>query len=133
MIVGQIKSRIAGATSREPNDAPGENPTFDINRPAPSSCRIGRVNPPHDFLSHSALGNRDVVLALQIKPELRAVAEVAGKAECRIGGDRAAAVENAGDAARRHAEIERQAVGAQSAAIKLAAEQPSGMNCRGHV
>ena len=97
------------------------------------SRRICRVYALHDFLTHFALGHRDVVSALQVEPELRAVAEVAGQPECRVGGDRAAAVKDAGDAARRHAEIERQAVGAEFPAFEFAAQQPSGMNCGCHV
>jgi hypothetical protein len=44
------------------------------------------------------LDDRDLVLALQIEPELRAVAEVASEPDRRIGGDRAPRVENIGDA-----------------------------------
>jgi seryl-tRNA synthetase len=64
-------------------------------------------------------------LALQVEPELRAVAEVAAKPYCGIGGDCAAAVENVSNAARRHAEIKREPICAEGARIQLSLEQTS--------
>jgi hypothetical protein len=47
------------------------------------------------------LDDRNIVLALQIKPELCAVSKVAAKTNRRIGGNRSATIQNVGDAARR--------------------------------
>ena len=55
-----------------------------------------------------ALHHGDVVLALQIEPELRTIAEIAAEPHGRIGGNRTAAVQNVRDPARRHAEIDRE-------------------------
>jgi len=52
------------------------------------------------------LDDRNVVLILQVQPELRAVAEVAAEPHRGVGRDRTPAVENVGDATRRHAEVE---------------------------
>ena len=65
------------------------------------------------------------MLALQVEPELRAVAEVAAEAHRRVGGDAAPPVQDVGDPARGHAEIEREPVGAQAPALELALQQAS--------
>ena len=52
------------------------------------------------------------MLALQVEPELRPVAEIAAKPERRIGADRPPLVQDVGDAAGRDAEIEREPIGA---------------------
>lgn len=44
-----------------------------------------------------ALDHRDIVLALQVEPELRPIAEIAAKADGSIGADGASAVHNIGD------------------------------------
>ena len=80
-----------------------------------------------DVLAVLALDRRDVELALQVEPELRAVTEIAAEPHRRVGGDRAAAVENVGDAAGRHADVERQPVGGQLARGKLAFQETAGM------
>jgi len=54
-----------------------------------------------------ALDHRNVVPRLQVQPELRAVAEIAAEPHGGISGDRAAAVEDVGDAPRRYAEVDR--------------------------
>jgi hypothetical protein len=46
-----------------------------------------------------ALDHRDVVLALQVKPELRAITKIVTKSHCGVGSDRPAPVQNVGDAA----------------------------------
>ena len=70
------------------------------------------------------------MLALQIEPELGAVAEIAAKADGRISGDRAAAVQDVGDAAGWHADIERKSIGTQSACGQLAFQQTARMGGR---
>jgi len=59
----------------------------------------------NNFFSPLAFHHRDIVLALQVEPKLRAVAKIAAEADRRVGGDRTAAVPNVGDAAGRHADI----------------------------
>ena len=81
---------------------------------------------PHDFPAHFTFRHRNIALALQVEPKSGAVAEVTGMAEPRIGRNGAAAIEDIGNAARRHAEIERQMIGAKLPAVQFAAEQPSG-------
>jgi hypothetical protein len=78
----------------------------------PYSRCIGRPDAARDFYASIAFDDSDVVLALQIVPELRAVAEVAAEADSRVGGDRAPAIQNVSNAAGRYADIERQPIGA---------------------
>ena len=59
-----------------------------------------------DFRADVAFGDGDVVLALKVEPELWGVAEIAGQAQRRIGGDGTPCIENAGDASRRYAQVE---------------------------
>jgi ActR/RegA family two-component response regulator len=47
-----------------------------------------------DLLAAFAPDPRDVMLALEIEPESGAVAEIAAESHRRLGGDRAAAVDN---------------------------------------
>jgi len=49
-------------------------------------------------------------MALQVEPELRAVAEVEAEPERRVGGDAAAAVDDLGDAVWRNADRTREPV-----------------------
>ena len=64
-----------------------------------SSGRIGRPHAPGDFGALLPLDDADVVLALQVQPELRAVTEIAAEPHRRVDGDRTAAVEDIGDPA----------------------------------
>src|SRR6185437_16293936 len=52
---------------------------------------------------------------------------------CGVGGDRAPRVENVGDAAGRHADVERQPIGGELARHKFSLEQAAGMGNGGHV
>ena len=79
-----------------------------------------------------ALDHGDVELTLQVQPELRAIAEIAAKADRGIGGDRSPAVQDVGDAAGRHADIERQPIGAQCARAQFALQQTAGMHGARH-
>ena len=56
-----------------------------------------------DFGAAFAFDGRDIVLALQIEPELSAIAEIPAEPQGGVGGDRAAAIEDIGDAPRGHA------------------------------
>jgi hypothetical protein len=66
-----------------------------------------------------ALDNGNVVLALQSEPELCAVSKISPKAHGGIGCYRSALIEDIGDAARRHPEIECEAVRAQAPGFQL--------------
>src|SRR5579871_2947661 len=70
----------------------------------------GVSNAPRNLGAVLTLDNRDVVLALQIKPELRTVSEVTAEPHGCVGGNRTPAIQNVGDAARRDAKIQRQPV-----------------------
>ena len=63
------------------------------------SRRIGGVHAFLDFGAAFAFHLGDVVLALQVEPELGAVAELTGKAERRVGADRSSGIEDVGNAA----------------------------------
>jgi hypothetical protein len=73
------------------------------------------------------LDNRDIVLAPQVEPELRTVAEIAPEPDRCIGGDRTPRVEDTGDAAGGHADVERQPVGRELARRKLSLQQVAAM------
>ena len=72
----------------------------------------------------------DVVLALQIEPELRAIAEIAAEPHGRIRRDRATPVENVGDAPGWDAEVERQPVGAQPTSVNSRFRKRPGCTAR---
>jgi hypothetical protein len=67
-----------------------------------------------------SLYHSDVILALQIQPELRAIAEITAKPHSGVGRNRTAAVNNIGDTARRYAEIEGKPIRAKFARNQLA-------------
>jgi hypothetical protein len=72
------------------------------------------------FRAALALDQGNVILALQVEPELRAVAEISPEADGGIGADRAASVENIGDAAGWNTEVESQSVRTQRTDLELA-------------
>ena len=80
-----------------------------------------------DFRAAVALDEGDSVLAMEVEPELRPVAEIAAQAHRRVGRDPAPAVHNIGDPARGNAEVESNPIGAQAARFELALQKPSGM------
>jgi hypothetical protein len=63
------------------------------------------------------LDRGNVVLALEIKPELCTVSKIATEPNRRIGGDRPAAIQYVGNAARRYPEIEREPICAEFARL----------------
>ena len=71
------------------------------------SRRIRRPHPSGDRRAALAFDHRYIELALEIEPELCAVAEIAPKANGSIGRDRTPAVQNIRDPAGRHADVER--------------------------
>src|SRR5438128_393036 len=82
--------------------------------------RIRWPDPPADVRPFVAFDHSNIVLALQIEPELRVVAEIPAKPHRRVCGDRAPSIENAGDPSRRHAEVQRQTVGTELAGVEFA-------------
>ena len=97
------------------------------------SSRVGGADALRDLLAAIAFDQGDLVLALQVKPELRPAAEVATEADRRVCGDPAATVQDVGDPPRRYAEIERQPVGAQAGRSKLPLQEASAVCDRRHV
>jgi len=95
----------------------------------PSGC-VGEPDPPRDFGAAFGVDDRDIVLALQVEPELRTIGEIASEANRGVGADRASTVKEVRYPAWRHAEIEREAARAQVLRIKLAFQQASRM-CAG--
>jgi len=79
-----------------------------------------------------SLDRRNVVLALQIKPELRAVPEITTESHGCIGGNRAATIEDVGDTAGRHPEIEGEPVCTEIARLKLALQEAARMGSEWH-
>jgi hypothetical protein len=68
--------------------------------------RVRRRHLPRDLDAHVPLDERDLVLALEVEPELRPATEVAAEADGGIGVDGTTAAQDAPDPARRHAECE---------------------------
>src|SRR5229473_1642184 len=73
-----------------------------IQRPAKKATvmlgRVGGPHPPADVRALLAFDHGNIVLALQIEPEPRRVAEISAQPHRRIGGNRAPSIENVGDA-----------------------------------
>src|SRR5215208_7870337 len=98
--------------------------------PRSGARRLCDLRGPHalgDLLPSLPLDQGDVVLALEVEPELAAVAEIATEAHRRVGRDRAAPVEDVGDVPRGDAEVEREAVRAQGPRLDFAPQQPARM------
>src|SRR5882762_9915388 len=95
------------------------------------SCRVCRTNAPYDLGSMLSLDRRNVVLALQIKPELCAVPEATESHGC-VGGNGAATIEDVGDTAGRHPEIEGEPVCTEAARLQLALQEAARMCCERH-
>lgn len=76
--------------------------------------KIERADVARDLLRDFIFGDFEVIAELKIHPECRRVFEIAGEAECRIGGHAAAFVDDVGDARDRYAEIQRDAIHAES-------------------
>jgi len=71
---------------------------------AGGSRRIRRPHALRDLRTAFTLNDSNVVLALQVKPELGTISEIAAEPDGRIRRDRPASVEDVGDAARWYAE-----------------------------
>ena len=72
------------------------------------------------------------MLALQIQPELRAIAKIAAEPHRSIRGDRPPPIQNIRYAPRRHTEIERKPVGAQASDGKFPLQQTAWVDDRSH-
>src|SRR5260370_24540330 len=79
-----------------------------------------------------SLDGGDVVVALQIKPELCAVPEITTESHGCIGGNGAATIEDVGDTAGRHPEIEGEPVCTEIARLQLALQEAARMGCERH-
>jgi hypothetical protein len=86
----------------------------------------------HDFggdpLAKLGFRERELVGGLQVEPETRAVAEIAGEPKRRLGRNTALAVQNVGDAARRGAQRKRKRVGRQATRFDLIFQDSAGMD-----
>jgi hypothetical protein len=96
------------------------------------NLKIGATNE-RRFGAQPFFDHGDIVLALQIEPELRAVAEVSAQPYRGVGGDRPLCVEDVGDATRRHAASERQTVGAELAGAEFAFQKPAWVRGGSHI
>ncbi len=115
---------IPSAARQEAND--GDHGGLTEHREARKEDGVTTANSSH------LLPRSQVVLALQVQPEARAVAEETAKPQRRVSGDRLASVQDVGDAAGRHAQVMCQSVGAQAASFELALEQSARMRNRIH-
>src|SRR5437879_8719845 len=97
-----------------------------------ASCRIGRPDAPRNLGALLPLDHANVILTLQVQPELRAVAEIAAEPHRGIGRDRASAIEDVGNTAGRHADIERQTVRTELSSDHFALKQTAGVYNRSH-
>src|ERR1700682_990780 len=98
----------------------------------PGSCRIRGPHAPGNLRTLLPLDHADVILSLQVQPELRAAAEIAAEPHRGVGRDRAAAIEDVGDTARRNADIERKTVSTELSRDQFALQQTAGMYNRSH-
>jgi hypothetical protein len=79
-----------------------------------------------------SLDGSDVVLALEIKPELCAVPEIATESHGCIGGNGAATIKDVSDTAGRHPEIKGEPVCTEIARLQLAFQEAARMWCERH-
>jgi hypothetical protein len=84
------------------------------------SSSVSRPHSPNNLLPAFSLYHPNVKLALQIEPELRAIAEITRKPHRRVSRNRAPAVKNIGDTARRYPEVKRKPIRAKFAGGQLA-------------
>src|SRR5712691_2284760 len=75
-----------------------------------------------------AHGNGEIVLRLQVDPELRSVAEITAEAQCGLGRDRAFAVEDIDDTARWYTQRPCQCIGRKPPCLQLASQDTAGMD-----
>src|SRR5699024_2866976 len=88
------------------------NPSMSTNMPLVASKATRSARPLRglerldcrDLFRHSVPGELQLILRLQIKPELRIDPEIAAKAQRRVSSNRTLAVNDFIDAARRHAD-----------------------------
>src|ERR1700721_1113132 len=89
------------------------SPATDTSNPLRGLRCIRRPDASGNLGALLALDHADVILPLQVQPELRTVAKITAEPHRGIGRDGAAAVKNVRDAAGRNADIERQPVCAE--------------------
>jgi hypothetical protein len=86
-----------------------------LRLPRACSRRIRRSNTPRDLGAAFTLDDSNVVLTLQIKPELGTISKISAESDGRICSYRPASIEYVGDATRWYAEIEREPICAELA------------------
>jgi hypothetical protein len=86
------------------------------------------VNASSDLTAVIAFNDGNVVLTLQIHPELWPVSEIPSEPNRGVGAYRPASVQYVGDTAGWYADRKRQAVGAQRARGELALQETAGMS-----
>jgi delta-aminolevulinic acid dehydratase/porphobilinogen synthase len=91
--------------------------TVDPSAQSQTSRRIRRSHTFRDLGTALALDHSDVVLALQIKPELGTISKISTEPDSRICGDRPASIKYVCDATRWYAEIERESICAELACL----------------
>src|SRR5947208_17073691 len=96
------------------------------------SCRIRRSDAPGNLRTLLSLDHADVILTLQVQPELRAVAKISAEPHRSIGRDPPAAIEDVGDTAGRNADIERYTVCTELSSRHFAFQQTAGVYNRSH-
>jgi hypothetical protein len=97
-----------------------------------ASCSWGRLYTTRYLAAAITFDNSDVILGLQIHPELRTVAEVPSEPDRGVGTDRPAAIQDVGYAARWHADREREPVCTQTTNSELSLQKPSRVRNRSH-
>ena len=95
-------------------------------RRKPSRC-VGRSNASRDLGAVLTLDDCNVVLALQVEPELCTVPEIVAEPNCCIGGNRPATVQYIGNAARWYPEVECKPVCAERAPSAHASASARGV------
>jgi len=97
-----------------------------------ASRRIRRSHTPRDLGAALTLDDGNVVLALQIKPELGTISKISAEPDGRICSDRPASIEYVGDAAGRYAEIECEPICADFARFEFTLQEAAWMYCEWH-
>ena len=92
-----------------------------------ASCGGRRLNTPCYLTAAITFDDGDIVLRLQIHPELRTIAEVSSKPHGSVRADRPAAVQNIGDATGGYTNRDRETVSTQSSGGKLPFQKAARM------
>lgn len=106
IMTGHSDKRSKDSSSAIPSaDAPLEVITGHALADQYPSRRIRRSHTPRDLGTALTLDDSNVVLALQVKPELGTISKISAEPDGRIRGDRPASIQYVCDATRWHAEM----------------------------